>query len=165
MDYSLEKMSASHRAAVIDIFNYFVTYSYAAYLEEAVDYLFFDHFLKMSRGYPALVLKTGDQRVVGFGFMRPHHLAESLKRAAEVTYFILPEYTRQGLGTALLGTFVQEARRLGIDSLLANISSRNEESIHFHLQNGFRECGRFLRVGRKFGEDFDVVWMQKCLEY
>lgn len=98
MDYSLEKMSASHRAAVIDIFNYFVTHSYAAYLEEAVDYPFFDHFLKMSRGYPALVLKTGDQRVVGFGFMRPHHLAESLKRAAEVTYFITPGIHPAGAG-------------------------------------------------------------------
>jgi len=36
--------------------------------------------------------------------------------------------------------------------------------IEFHLKNGFRECGRFMKVGRKFGEDFDVVWMQKQLE-
>ncbi len=163
MDFSLEKMSEQHRPAVIDIFNYFIRHSFAAYLEEAVDYHFFDHFLTMSRGYPALVLKTGGQQVVGFGFMRPHHLADSLKRAAEVTYFILPEHTRKGLGTALLETFVREARKMGIDSLLASISSRNEESIRFHRHHGFRECGRFLRVGHKFGEDFDVVWMQKCL--
>jgi phosphinothricin acetyltransferase len=162
-DYIFEKMSESHRAAVIDIFNYFIRHSYAAYFEEAVDYLFFDHFLKMSRGYPALVIKNDGQQAVGFGFMRPHHLADSFKRAAEVTYFILPEYTRKGLGTAMLDFFAEEARQRGIDSLLANISSRNEESIRFHLKNGFRECGRFLKVGRKFGEDFDVVWMQKIL--
>ncbi len=53
---------------------------------------------------------------------------------------------------------------MGIDSLLVNISSRNRESLGFHLKNGFRECGRFLKVGRKFGEDFDAVWMQKQLE-
>jgi L-amino acid N-acyltransferase YncA len=31
------------------------------------------------------------------------------------------------------------------------------------LKNGFRECGRFLKIGRKFGEDFDAVWLQKRL--
>jgi phosphinothricin acetyltransferase len=51
-----------------------------------------------------------------------------------------------------------------ITSLLANISSRNRQSLEFHLRNGFRECGRFLKVGHKFGEAFDVVWMQKQLE-
>lgn len=163
MDYSFEEMSDSHRQAVIDIFNYFIRKSHAAYLEEPVDYPFFDHFLKMSRGYPARVIKNGDHQVVGFGFMRPHHLADSFKRAAEVTYFILPGNTRKGLGTAMLNLFVQEAGQMGIDSLLSNISSRNQESIRFHLKNGFQECGRFLKVGRKFGEDFDVVWMQKQL--
>lgn len=157
-------MSAIHRRAVIDIFNYFIKESHAAFLTEAVDYSFFDQFLKMAHGYPALVVKAGSGQVVGFGFMRPHHIADSLKRAAELTYFILPEYTRQGLGTALLAFFVGEAGKMGIDSLLANISSRNRESLEFHLKNGFRECGRFLKVGRKFGEDFDVVWMQKQLE-
>jgi L-amino acid N-acyltransferase YncA len=100
---------------------------------------------------------------VGFGFMRAHHFADSFQRTAEVTYFILPENTRKGLGTAMLDLFVGEAKQRGIDSLLASISSRNEESIRFHLKNGFQECGRFIRVGRKFGEDFDVVWMQKQL--
>ena len=56
-----------------------------------------------------------------------------------------------------------EAGVKGIDSLLAAISSHNQASINFHLQNGFKECGRFLRVGRKFGQDFDVVWMQRLL--
>ncbi len=162
-DYAFEKMSDSHRQAVIDIFNYFVRQSYAAYLENPVDYDFFDQFLKMSHGYPALVIKNAAQQVMGFGFMRPHHFADSMKRAAEVTYFILPENTRMGLGSRMLVFFEDEAKKRGIDSLLANISSRNQESIEFHLKNGFRECGRFHKVGRKFGEDFDVVWMQKML--
>jgi phosphinothricin acetyltransferase len=51
-----------------------------------------------------------------------------------------------------------------INSLLANISSRNRQSLEFHRKNGFRECARFPKVGRKFGEDFDAVWMQKQLE-
>jgi phosphinothricin acetyltransferase len=101
-DFTFEKMSEGHREAVIDIFNYFVRQSDAAYLENAVDYDFFDQFLKMSRGYPALVVKNHARQVTGFGFMRPHHLADSMKRAAELTYFILPEDTGKGLGSAML---------------------------------------------------------------
>jgi L-amino acid N-acyltransferase YncA len=163
MDYRFEKMSDIHRAAVIDIFNHFIMHSFAAYPEETVDYHFFDRFLEMSRAYPALVIKRGDHQVVGFGFMRAHHFADSFQRTAEVTYFILPENTRKGLGTAMLDLFMREAKQRGIDSLIATTSSRNEESIRFHLKNGFQVCGRFIRVGRKFGEDFDVVWMQKQL--
>ena len=163
MDYSLETMSASHRQPVIDIFNHFIRHSHAAFPTEPVDYSFFDHFLEMSRGYPAVVVRDAAQQVVGFAFLRPHHPADTLRRAAEITYFILPEHTRQGLGSAILELFMEQAGPMGIDTFLAAISSKNEASLRFHLQNGFREAGRFAKIGRKFGEDFDVVWLQKHL--
>ncbi len=163
MDYSLETLSASHRQPVIDIFNYFIRNSHAAFLDEPVDYHFFDHLLKLSRGYPALVVKDAAQQVVGFAFLRPHYSEYTFRRAAEITYFILPEHTRQGLGSAILELFMEQAEALGIDTILACVSSKNPESLNFHQKNGFRECGRFAKIGRKFGEDFDVVWLQKRL--
>ncbi len=163
MDYSLETMSAGHRQAVIDIFNYFIRHTYAAFPTEPVAYDFFDYLQKLARGYPAVVVKDAVQRVVGFAFLRPHHTADSLQRAAEITYFILPDHTRQGLGTAILELFMEQAVPKGIDSFLAAVSSKNGDSLRFHLKNGFQEVGRFARIGRKFGEDFDVVWLQKRL--
>ncbi len=162
MDYIFETMSESHRQAVIDIFNHHVQHSFAAYPDQPVGYQFFDRFLEMSRGYPALAVKAGPE-VVGFGFLRPFHPAGTFQRTAEVTYFIMPEHTRQGLGTAMLDFFAEQAAKLGIDSFLASVSSRNRESLQFHLKNGFKECGRLARVSRKFGQDVDVVWLQKLL--
>jgi L-amino acid N-acyltransferase YncA len=162
MDYIFETMSESHRQAVIDIFNYHVQHSYAAYPDQPVGYQFFDRFMEMSRGYPAVAVKAGTE-VVGFGFLRPFHPAGTFQRTAEVTYFIMPEHTRQGLGTAMLDFFAEQAPKLGIDSFLASVSSCNHESLGFHLKNGFRECGRLARVSRKFGQDVDVVWLQKRL--
>lgn len=164
MDYIFESIADSHRKSVTDIFNYFIKNSYAAYLEEEVDYTFFGRFMEMSRGYPAIVIKLEEScQVIGFAFMRPYHFAASFKRTAEVTYYILPEHGRRGLGTAVLNLFIEKAGQRGIDSILASTSSQNTESIQFHLKNGFRECGRFLKVGRKFGKDFDAVWMQRQL--
>jgi L-amino acid N-acyltransferase YncA len=161
MDYSFEPLGARHREPVIDIFNHYIRNSHAAFPGAPVDYRFFDRFLEVSRGYPAVAVKTGSGQVVGFGFLRPHHPADSFRRTAEVTYFILPEHCGRGLGTAMLEMFVERAGRLGIDSILASVSSRNEASLRFHRKHGFRECGRFPRVGRKLGEDFDVIWLQK----
>jgi L-amino acid N-acyltransferase YncA len=164
MDYSLEPLSAGHREAVIDIFNHFINHTHAAFPSAPVDYPFFDRFLEMSRGYPAVVVRDAAQQVVGFALLRPHHPAATFKRTAEITYFILPEHTRQGLGTDILELFMEQARPLGIDAILAAVSSHNDASLKFHLKNGFREVGRFPKVGRKFGEDMDVVWLQKRLD-
>jgi L-amino acid N-acyltransferase YncA len=162
MDYTLETMTESHRQAVIDIFNHYIQNSFAAYPDQPVEYHFFDRFTEMSAGYPTAVVKT-EAKVVGFGFLRPFHPASTFRRTAEVTYFIMPEHTRRGLGTAMLDYFTEQAKKLGIDSILASVSSRNQVSLNFHVQKGFQECGRLPQVGRKFGQDVDVVWMQKRL--
>ena len=45
--------------------------------------------------------------------------------------------------------FFSSAKKMGLHTVLANVSSLNEESIRFHLRNGFTECGRFKEAGKK----------------
>lgn len=163
MAYHLEALSQDHRQAVVRIFNHFVTQSFAAYPEKPVDERFFDVLVERLQGYPAIVVKVEPDEVVGFAFLRPYHPTPTFRRTATVTYFLLPDYTRRGIGTAILERLEGEARQLGIDSLMASISSHNEQSLSFHWKHGFAECGRFRHVGIKFGQDFDEVWMQKRL--
>jgi len=160
MAYTFEDMFDQHCTPVIDIFNYYIKNSFAAYPEEPVGYEIYDHFLNMARGYPAVVIKDEKETIVGFAFLHAYRSGQIFKRVAEITYFILPEHTGKSIGTKVLNQFRSAAKEKGIDTLLASISSRNEGSLQFHLKNGFKECGRFRRIGRKFGEDFDVVWMQ-----
>jgi phosphinothricin acetyltransferase len=163
MDYSLEPMSTDHRKPVIDIYNHYIEKSWAAYPDEPVGYGLYDRFLDMARGYPSVVARTESGEVVGFAFLRAFLPAATFRRTAEITYFILPEHTHRGIGRTILENFEKEAVKSGVDILLASISSRNGLSLDFHKKHGFAECGRFRSVGRKFGEDFDVVWMQKMI--
>jgi L-amino acid N-acyltransferase YncA len=164
MDYKLTPLTDRDREAVIDVFNHFVEHSFAAYPEEKVPYELFDHFLASAGGYPSIGVHTDEGTVVGFGFMRPYHYADTMRRTAEVAYFILPEHTGRGIGTQILEMFIDEAKKRGINNFLASISSLNEQSLNFHRRHGFTECGRFVRVGRKKNRDYDMVWMQKSLE-
>ena len=163
MEYHFEQWKDEDRVAVIDIFNYYVDNSFAAYPSIRLRYEAFDFLTSMIGGYPAISVKNNADELIGFGFIRPYNPADTMRRTAEVTYFLAHEYTGKAIGAAILDFLTSEAIKMGIDNFLASISSRNEESIKFHLKHGFIECGRFRNVGRKSGEDFDVVWMQKFL--
>ena len=163
MSYTFETMAEQHRHTVIDIFNYFVRNTWAAYPEEPVGSGFFDYLLQVSKGYPTCIVRNGAGAVAGFALLRAHLPSAAFRKTAETTYFILPEHTRQGLGSLIIERFVADARNIGVETMLANVSSRNTVSLQFHRKMGFSECGRFTRIGRKFGEDFDVVWMQRFI--
>ena len=161
MSAMLVRMEERHRQSVIDIYNHFVVSGFAAYRERALPYAAFDRFLAITEGYPAFVAEDEAGTVLGFAWLHQWHNAECFARTAEITYFLHPASTRQGLGSRFLDALLCEAKPLGIDHVLASISSRNEASLQFHRTHGFEECGRFEGVGRKFGEDFGVVWMMR----
>ncbi len=161
--YEIRRVREADRSAVTDIFNHFVENSFAAYPDKKVGPEVFDLLKNMSRAGAFYVAETPDKEVVGFALLRHHQLAEAFKRAGEITYFILPQHERRGIGARFMGTIIIDARAAGVETLLANISSLNEVSLNFHLKHGFKECGRFQRIGKKFGRDFDVIWMQKFL--
>jgi L-amino acid N-acyltransferase YncA len=165
MKIRFERMAEGDREAVIDLFNYYIENSFAAYPEKKVPYGFFDRFLELTKGYPAFTVRDeeSEDRVFGFAFLRAYHPMREFLRAAEITCFIEPGYTGRGIGANLLGRIVDEARGMGIDTILANVSSLNESSLRFHERHGFAECGRFMGVAKKKGQDLDAVWMQKIL--
>ncbi len=162
-DYVIRHVKDDDRNAVVGIFNYFVENSFAAYPDKKVGPEIFDLLKNMSCGGVFYVAESPAKEVIGFALLRHHQIAEAFKKAGEITYFILPEHERRGLGARLMDTIVTDARAAGVETLLANISSLNEVSLNFHHKHGFKECGRFERIGRKFGRDFDVIWMQKFL--
>jgi phosphinothricin acetyltransferase len=52
MEYDFFPLSSNDREEVIDIFNYYVENSFAAYPERRVHYEFFDILLQFTVGYP-----------------------------------------------------------------------------------------------------------------
>lgn len=163
MRYTISPIADEDRESIMDIFNYYVENSFAAYPENKLPYQAFDIFLQMSGGYPTGCIRDQDGKTIGFGMLRPYNPMPAFSCTAEVSYFIHPECRGRGLGKMLLGSLEKGAIKKGITCILANISSLNPESIEFHKKSGFAECGRFKKVGKKKGREFDIVWMQKIL--
>lgn len=163
MSFALRNAQDSDAAAITAIFNYFVSNSFAAYPDTPLDESLYARLRTAGASLPFHVIVAPSGEVVGFGQLRPIHPAGTMRRAAEVTIFILPPYIRQGLGRMMLARLESDARALGVDTLIGGASSQNLPSLDFQRKCGFGECGVFKRVGRKFGIDFDIVWMQKFI--
>jgi phosphinothricin acetyltransferase len=147
--------------SIVRIFNHYVEHSFAAYPEQPLDRRLFDYLKTVIYGNAFLVVQHPGEGVVGFGFLKKYHPYPAFNRTAEVGYFLLPGHTRRGVGGMLLKRLEQEARELGVDNLLANISALNPQSLSFHEKQGFRQCGRFEKILTKRGRDMDIIWMQK----
>jgi len=163
MEFEIVPLTDAHRNSVIDIFNFYILNSFAAYPENPLPYHAYEVFLQMSQGYPAAAVEDDSGAVLGFGMLRSHNSIATFSKTAEVTYFILDGQTGKGIGKMLLDHFAEEGKKKGITNILASISSLNPRSIEFHERNGFTKCGHFKSVGKKNGKIFDTIWLQKVL--
>ena len=71
MKYELFPISSSDLEEVIDIFNYYVENSFAAYPERRVPYEFLDLLLQSTAGYPSAIVKDKSKAILGFGMLPP----------------------------------------------------------------------------------------------
>lgn len=150
----------SDRDGIIAIFNYYAQTSYAAYPEMPVNEQFFTF---LCEGTLAFFVMEYHARIIGFGLLKPVLPFPAFMTTGMLTYFILPEFTGKGFGDRLLERLTKMAEKMGMTSLVANMASKNTASIRFHTRHGFTEVGRLHNAGTKFGESFDVIWMQKEL--
>jgi len=150
----------SDRESIIAIFKHYAATSYAAYPEIPVNDRFFDFFREGTLAFYVLEHKT---QVVGFGLIKPVLPFPAFMKTGMLTYFLLPEFTGQGFGKTLLEQLTTDATKMGMTSLVVNMASKNIPSIRFHMHHGFTEVGRLHNAGSKFGEPFDMIWMQKMV--
>lgn len=146
---------------IMEIYNYYAENDYAVYANHKVES---DFFVKSKDESISFYVLEVDSKVVGFCRLKAYLPFENFKHVGVLTYFIMPEYTHKGYGSVLYRKLEDDARKRGIRTLLAHASSLNNVSIKFHEKQGFKECGRFKTVAQKFGEYFDIVWMQKFLK-
>jgi L-amino acid N-acyltransferase YncA len=164
MNLKFEPMAKEHASVVMEIFNYYIEHSLAAYPEAPLPEAAFNLFLEKTRGYPAYVIvNTETAKPLGFCFLHAYSPFSTFKHTAEVTYFLAPDFVGKRLGSVVLEKLEQDGRKIGITRLLASVSSENAQSLAFHIKSGFKECGRLHQIGNKLGQSFDVVWMEKSI--
>ena len=161
INFKIRKYLDSDFKEVHSIFNQFALESFAAYCETELD---IDRMRRMIDQAKAALVIEENKKVVGFGFISEFKPYQNFSRTGVLTYFIKPEFTGKGIGSKLLTELFSLGKKKGITNYLAQISSKNKQSLNFHKKLGFKKVGRFKDVGTKFGQSIDVVWVQKILD-
>ncbi len=157
-EFKIRDLKESDISAVLSVFNYHVINGFAAYSEKELSIDFIHRLKKDSLSFIILEI---EQDIIGFAFLRNYLPYDNFKHTGQLSYFIKPEYTNKGFGTMLFNKLVDATKDNRIDILIVHLSSLNLQSLNFHKKHGFIECGRFKNIAKKFGQEFDIIWMQK----
>lgn len=117
--------------------------------------------------YPYLVAER-DGVVVGYAYAGPFKERAAYASSAELSVYVDSSLRRGGIGRALYAALEFELVQMGVTNLYACVAYPQVEdgyltyaSVRFHERMGFQVVGRFHGCARKFGRDYDMVWMEK----
>ncbi len=118
----------------------------------------------LDRGLPFLVAEFRGA-VVGYAYAGPFRPRSAYRYTLEDSVYVAPEVRGLGVGRALLAELVARTTALGYRQMIAVIGdSANHASIKAHTAAGFAHVGTVAKVGLKFGQWLDSVYMQRALD-
>lgn len=160
MDIHFNKLTEEYKKVTIDIFNYYIEHTTAAYRSEKVDYDFFN-VLVDENTVSAYAVMNNSNDVIGFCMLEKYKNIRTFDELGDCMYFIKPEMTGKGVGREIVSLLENDAKLHGMKKLVVDISDENEKSIAFHKKQGFIEYGRLKNCWRKFGRNIGIVYMYK----
>lgn len=117
--------------------------------------------------YPYLVAEN-DGNIVGYAYASAFRSRSAYKFSAEVSVYIDPGCRRAGIGKLLYTKLEELLYAQRVTNLYACIAytERNDEyltdaSVHFHEHMGYRLVGKLTGCGYKFGNRYDILYMEK----
>ncbi len=110
-------------------------------------------------GLPVWVSLEGDE-ITGWASLNRYHARPGYRFTVDNSIYVASHARGRGIGRALLGQLLDDARRLGMRSIIAVIDGSNTVSIGLHERFGFREVGRIRDAIFKFDRWLDVVYLQ-----
>lgn len=115
-----------------------------------------------SDAYP-MIVATIDDRVVGWGALKPLIDRPAARFSTENAVYVDPSCHGRGIGSALMEDLVERARHNGYHVIIAFVVSGNQASERLHEKLGFEQVGFIREVGRKFEEWLDLIVYEKLV--
>lgn len=120
--------------------------------------------------YPYIVAHTDKKKIVGYAYASEYYARAAYSRSVEVSIYVEAGLHGLGIGRKLYQRLETELRTRGFLNLTACIAWSDSpgkyltrQSPLFHSRMGYTQCAHFHQIGYKFGQWFDIIWMEKML--
>jgi 2-haloacid dehalogenase len=151
--------------AITEIYNHYILNSAATFDVEAITaeqrHGWFDHYA--DTGPYRLLVATREGSVVGYATSSRFRPRPAYDPSVEVTVYLAPDMGGRGIGSLLYQQLFADLRTEDLHRAYAAIAQPNPASVALHRRFAFREVGTLRQVGRKHGQWWDVLWMERAL--
>lgn len=160
---TFEPVKQEHIGQVREIYNYYVLNSTISFhtgevsLEEMRD-----NVLLPDPRFKSFVILQNDA-VCGYVLITRHKNKQAYDASGEVTIYLKPEYTGQGIGGLALDFIEDIAREQHFHTLVATVCAENGHSSSLFEHKGYESCAYYKEIGFKFGRRLDIRVFQKIL--
>lgn len=117
---------------------------------------------KVQAAYPFLVAEREGQ-VLGYAYGSPYYGRAAYDWTVELSIYVAEEARGLKVGSQLYDVLEGVLKAKGKKNFLACLSLPNEASLVFHQKRGYEQVAHFKKVGYKFGQWHDIIWLQKSL--
>jgi phosphinothricin acetyltransferase len=160
---SLRPAGVADAGAINEIYNHYVVNSTCTFqTEPSTDEERRTWIEARGPEHPVIVAQEGPV-IVGWGALSAFHPRQAYSPTVADAVYVRDAERYRGIGTTILARLVELAREQAHHTIVARISADEEPSRRLHSRFGFREVGRLVEVGRKFGRWLDVVYVQLSL--
>lgn len=149
--------------AIARIYNHYVTQTVITFEEEAISTAEIGRRIQEVQSSLNWYVAELSNDVVGYAYASRWRKRSAYRFSTEVTAYVAPDNTGQGIGSRLYGTLLPALKDLEIHAVMGGIVLPNEASVSFHEKFGFRKVAHFREVGFKFNQWIDVGFWQCIL--
>ncbi len=149
-----------------EIGNYYIRHTPANFKLEALNTRERLEWMKAfsETGRYQLLVGVEGGNVLGYACSTEFHERCAYQTSVATTIYLRPETRQKGLGSQLYEALFNRLKKEALNRAFAGITLPNEGSVAIHKKFGFTEVGTFSQAGQKYGEYWDVLWMEKALQ-
>lgn len=150
--------------AIARIYNHYVTETVVTFEVDEVSSAEMARRIEeiQAESFPFLVFERAEL-VIAYAYGGKWHSRYAYRFAAEVTIYLHPGHTRQGIGTVLYDELFRLLKGRSVHTVIGGIALPNDGSVALHEKFGFQKAAHYREVGFKFDRWIDVGYWQRFL--
>ena len=120
--------------------------------------------------FPYLVAEDNQGRIHGYAYASTFKDRRAYDWCVETSIYVNMDSRGKGIGAMLYHELELRLKSMGILNINACITWKDEvneyithQSPEFHAHLGYTKCAHFHKCGYKFGQWFDMIWMEKMI--
>lgn len=160
---NIRRARISDANAIVDIYNWYIVNTTITFETNPVSIEEMKlRIQKKLNQYDWLVAET-DDILLGYAYYGSFRARTAYQHTVESTIYLSNEFKGKGIGISLYKELINSAKEKKFREMIAVIALPNPESVSFHKKMEFGEIGVMRKIGFKFNNYIDVLFLQKSL--